>query len=191
MAERTPIDPQAALRLLTPGPAALLGAAYRGRVGLMAVSWLAPAGFAPPMVVVAVHPARFTHDLVRRSASFSLSFPGRPQLEALERAGALSGHDVDGKPEALGLACEPGDVTGAPLVVGFPAALECSLVEATAPGDHTLFVGLVEHAEAVPAAFDRGWTLADEEVTPVAHLGGSTFALYRGPIGAATTPEEG
>jgi flavin reductase (DIM6/NTAB) family NADH-FMN oxidoreductase RutF len=181
MSQRQPIPPQRALRLLAPGPVALLTARWHDRVGVMPVAWLCPVSWAPPRLAVAVHPARFTHDLVQGAGAFGLSFPARPMAAAVARAGQLSGRAVDHKLAALGLEYEADELTGVPFLVGCVAAVACSVVDALAPGDHSLFIGQVESAEADPLAFGDGWTLADESVAPFAHLGGLSFAGYSGP----------
>jgi flavin reductase (DIM6/NTAB) family NADH-FMN oxidoreductase RutF len=192
MPQRVAIPPQRALRLLAPGPVALLGACWRDRVGLMPVAWLCPVSWAPPRVAVAVHPARFTHDLVQGAGAFALSIPTRPMADVVLRAGQMSGHEVDHKVAALGLDYEPDEFTGAPFVVGCVAAVACSVVDTLTPGDHTVFIGQIEAAEVDPAAFVEAWTLADESVTPIAHLGGLSFAGYTGPwVVSDRTPEEG
>lgn len=171
-----------AMRLLGPGPVVLVTAKYRDRINVMPAAWVVPLSAQPPLVGVAIHPARFTHDLVRRSEQFALNVPGRSLAEAVGKLGSVSGHDVDDKFALAGLTpAEPQEID-APLIEECLAWLECAVVDAFEVGDHTLFVGEVLAARAEQDAFDETWLLTDEEVKPLHHLGGDFYAVLDKPF---------
>jgi flavin reductase (DIM6/NTAB) family NADH-FMN oxidoreductase RutF len=172
------------LRLLAPGPVVLLSAQYRGRPGLMAAAWLAPAGYAPPLVAVAVSPLANTHYLIGKAQEFVLNIPGRPLAEQVMLAGTLSGRDVD-KFARSGLTPVDGRRVTAPWVSECLAHLECGLLQAHDLPDHTLFIGEVVGAWAEEEAYDGAWTLAADELCPLLHLGAEHFAV---PAGRFTLP---
>lgn len=166
-----------ATRLLAPGPVTLLTAQYRGQKNVMPAGWVIPVSSNPPLVVVAVHPSRHTYGLIAKSGQFVLNVPGRPLAEKVKRAGETTGGEVD-KFLTIGLTPYEGAEVRAPLIAECIGHLECGVVERFSTGDHDLFVGEIVAASAEEAAFDgEKWTLVDEEVKPLQHLGGSFYAV--------------
>ncbi len=179
-----------ATRLVSPGPVALVTCRYRDKVNVMTVGWTSALSQNPPRVGIAIHPTRYSYDLIRRSGQFGLSFPGRALAEAVARAGKVSGATGADKFHQAGLTwAEPQEIA-APLIEEALAWIECALVDTFEVGDHSLFVGEVLRAAADPAAFEGVWTLPeDEEMRPVHHLGGSSYALL-GQSFTITLPED-
>ncbi len=164
------------LRLLAPGPAALVTAQYHGRPGVMAAAWLAPASYAPPMVALAVSPLRNTHFLIAKSQEFVLNLPGRPLAERVDYCGRVSARDVDKFAQAPLTPIDGRRVT-VPWVDECLAHLECGVVQAHEVGDHTVFIGEVIGAWAEEEAFDDTWKLEAEEMSPLLHLGADQYAI--------------
>lgn len=165
-------------RLLSPAPACLLTTRYRGRANVMTLAWLCPISLEPPLVLMAVHPATYSHDMLRRGGEAVLNIPPRPLAEELLRCGRLSGTDVD-KLETGGLTADAGRRVEAPWIVECLAHVECTVVDVLAPGDHSLFVAEVVGAWAEEEAFQGVWQLPEqiEELVPVYYLGGTSFCL--------------
>jgi flavin reductase (DIM6/NTAB) family NADH-FMN oxidoreductase RutF len=117
----------------------LLGTAFGGRRNLMTHNWVMQVAVRPKLLAVAVRNDALTHELLRRSGAFALSFLKR-QDRALVRAftkpavegpepGMLSGQEVrEGH-------------TGAPVLTCAAASLECEVRDDLVAGDHTVFVG--------------------------------------------------
>ena len=104
----------------------------------MIVSWVSQVSYEPPLVLVAVRKNRYLHDIIQRSGYFGINVIERGQADflpffkntpRLEKFKNLELFKVD---------------TGAPLAREALAWLDCGLVEAINPGDHTLFLGRVE-----------------------------------------------
>jgi flavin reductase (DIM6/NTAB) family NADH-FMN oxidoreductase RutF len=169
-------------RLLNGGAIALVTAEYKGQANLMTAAWVTPVSHEPTLLAVSVHPARYTHDLIKKSGAFILNLPGRPLLEKVNKCGTLSGREVDDKFAAAGLTRGAGRRVDAPWVEECLAHVECGVVEAIELGDHTLFVGEVLGAWAEETAFAQTWTLADEEVKPLCSLGENIFAVLEKPL---------
>jgi len=165
-------------RLLAPRPVCLLTTRYRGQVNIMAIAWVSPVSLEPPLVAMAVHPSRYTHDMLKRSEACVLNIPGRPLAEQVVKCGSLSGRDVD-KVKSLGLTLESGRRLEVPWVEGCLAHIECAVVDLFAPGDHTLFVAEILGGWAQQEAFDGVWIVPgdNEELLPLHHLGSERFCL--------------
>ena len=165
-------------RLLAPRPVCLLTTRYKGQVNVMTIAWVCPVSLEPPLVVMAVHPSCYTHDMLRRSEECVLNIPGRPLVEQVLRCGTASGQDLD-KIASLGLTLESGHRLEVPWIGECLAHLECAVVDLVAPGDHTVFVAEVLGGWAEEEAFDTVWLAPEdgEELLPLHHLGGRQFCL--------------
>ncbi|HUV93783.1 MAG TPA: flavin reductase family protein [Anaerolineae bacterium] len=165
-------------RLLAPRPVCLLTTQYKGQVNVMTIAWVCPVSLEPPLVIMAIHPSRYTHGMLERSEACVLNIPGRPLAEQLLRCGTSSGKDVD-KIATFGLTLESGHRVEAPWIAECLAHLECVVVDLLTPGDHTLFVTEVVGGWAEEEAFDSVWIAPEEneELLPVHHLGAERFCL--------------
>ena len=83
--------------------------------------------------------ARF-HDAVLQSGTWAVSVLGR-RHQQVSRQFAVRGRDLDTQFD--GVEHSPGEITGAPVLEGALAALECRTVSTTDAGDHTVVVGEV------------------------------------------------
>lgn len=176
------IDLSRATRLLEPGCIALVTAKHRGKQNVMVAAWVTPVSSDPPLVALAVYPARHTHDLIEKSGAFALNIPPRPLAETVKKIGDASGEDVD-KFLRFKLDAYEGKQVSAPLISECVGHLECGVVDRFQTGNHTLFIGEIVAASAEQSAFDgERWTLADEAVKPLHHLGGNVYALLDEPL---------
>lgn len=104
----------------------------------------------PPLVLVSLLAGSRTLDLVRRSGLFGASLLASDQAQlarwfASRRRGA-------GAAQFTSVPCWQGSRSGAPLLLGALAWLECRLASEVPAGDHVLVIGAV--LDAVPC--DRG-----------------------------------
>jgi flavin reductase (DIM6/NTAB) family NADH-FMN oxidoreductase RutF len=167
-----------AYRLLQPGVVTLVTTRYLDKNNVMAASWVAPVSYQPPRIGAAIAPANLTHDLVRASECFALNVPGRPLAEQVDKAGRISGRDVDDKLAEIGLTESEADAIDVALIEECLAHVECGLVDVVELGDHSWFVGEVLAAKADEDAFHGTWLLdTDEEAKPLLHLGGAAYAV--------------
>jgi len=171
-----PLEPHNALRLLNGGPVALVTTRWRDQTNVMPAIWTAPVSRTPPLVIVAVNPSRYTHDMIRFSEEFALNFPARDLLNHTHYFGAVSGEDV-GKLELAKLPTFKATKVSAPLIKNCVAHIECALEDAIRVGDHTLFVGRILIAQAEPEAFDESWAIGDPDYRPLHYLGGDRYAI--------------
>jgi flavin reductase (DIM6/NTAB) family NADH-FMN oxidoreductase RutF len=114
------------------------------RLGLTVASLVAVA-LEPPLVVISIAKAAALHELLRDARGFAVSLL-RVEQEPLAQ------HFARGVPPiAMWTGVEVDESPRGPLLGGALGWLECALAAEHAAGDHTLFVGLVERAEAGPA----------------------------------------
>jgi 3-hydroxy-9,10-secoandrosta-1,3,5(10)-triene-9,17-dione monooxygenase reductase component len=106
----------------------------------------------PPMVVLAPARASTSWPRIRAAGSFCVNILGEHQ-EAVCRAFAISGGD-----KFSGVGWRPG-ITGAPVIDGSLAVVECELGEIFEGGDHEIVTGSVvalDVGEGGPLLFYRG-----------------------------------
>ncbi len=119
----------------------LLGSAAGGRRNLMTHTWAMQVSVQPKLLAVAVRDDALTCELVRLSRVFSLCFLKREDRSVVR---AFTKPAVEGpEPGMLGGVAVTTGTTGAPLVSGAAAWLECEVRQEFEMGDHTLFVGEV------------------------------------------------
>lgn len=120
----------------------VLTAAHGERINGMIASWVSQASYDPPLVTAAVHPNRYSHQLIEKSGAFALHAIGRDRRDFLDR---FKGPDAAAKFDSI--QWRPGK-TGSPILDNCVAWLECRVADRLSPGNHTLFVGEVVDAGA-------------------------------------------
>ncbi|MDQ7959018.1 MAG: flavin reductase family protein [Rhodocyclaceae bacterium] len=182
---REPVDLAKAYRLLNHGPTVLVSAAADGRRNLMAAAWAMPLDFAPPKVAVVLDKATYTRRLIEASGEFVLQVPVRAQLDLVDALGNVSGTDDDAlggrdKFDAFGLSTFAGSATGAPLLEGCVAWLECRLLpEPPIQQRYDLFLGEVIAAQADTRVFSNGrWHFdGHDDLRTLHHVAGGHFIV--------------
>jgi flavin reductase (DIM6/NTAB) family NADH-FMN oxidoreductase RutF len=109
----------------------------------MIASWVCQVSYDPPLVAVAVHPARYSHKLIEKSGVFALHMLEKDQSMLLRR---FKGDDPAAKFE--GLDWQRGR-TGCPLLSVCTAFLECRVRQTFVPGNHSLFIGEIVHGARI------------------------------------------
>ena len=77
------LDVGKVIRLVNHGPTVLASCRHAGRSNLITLAWATPVSIDPPMIGIAVAPARFSHDLIARSGEFVVNVPGSALLQAV------------------------------------------------------------------------------------------------------------
>ncbi len=106
-------------------------------INAMIASWVSQVSYEPPLVMVAVHPSRFSHQLISQGGGFVLHALASTQANLLSR---FKGADVKAKFSSLDWTTGK---TGCPILQECLAYLECELKTRYRPGNHTLFIGEV------------------------------------------------
>jgi flavin reductase (DIM6/NTAB) family NADH-FMN oxidoreductase RutF len=124
---------------------AIVTSAAGDRIHGMTVSAFASVSLVPPLVLVCADKSSNTLALIEEARVFAAN------VLAAEQA-ALSSRFASKKDEDLrfeGIRWRRG-ATGAPILEGAIAALDCRVVAAHDAGDHVIYVGRVESAEVSP-----------------------------------------
>jgi flavin reductase (DIM6/NTAB) family NADH-FMN oxidoreductase RutF len=98
------------------------------------VSW------APPMVLVCVAHSASAYRQFLEAESFAINILAEEQRELSVRFAGPSDDRFEG------VVWRPGEATGAPLLEGVLASLECRTTHRVDAGDHTVFIGAVAAA---------------------------------------------
>ena len=109
----------------------------------MIASWVSMVSFDPPLIMVAVHPNRYSHQLLEKSGHFALNIISQDQKAYLSR---FKGPDPAAK--FAGIDWRAGQ-TGSPILSDGIGYLECTLWDHYKPGNHTLFIGRLIDAELI------------------------------------------
>lgn len=122
----------------------VLTARTEGAPGVSAatVSWLSQASFEPPRIVVSLRKDSGIWHSVQAAGAFVVNVVGTGQKSL---ASTFFRH-VEPEGNTLGGVAFHEGVTGAPILDGVPAYLECRVVETLDAGDHTLFLAEVVEA---------------------------------------------
>lgn len=107
-----------------------------GYLGLT-VSAFSSVSLDPPLVLVCVHARSSVHDALKEGRCFAVNILAEDQ-EPVSRLFASKSAD-----RFCGVGSQEGK-TGAPLIEGALAFVECRIVHAYPAGDHTILVGQVE-----------------------------------------------
>jgi flavin reductase (DIM6/NTAB) family NADH-FMN oxidoreductase RutF len=189
--ERRTLEPTDALRLLNGGPVVLVTTRWRDQTNVMPAIYYTQLSRTPPLIGVAVHQARHTHDMIRFSEQFALNFPARDLMNHTHYFGSVSGDNV-GKLELAKLPTFRATKIDAPLIESCVAWIECGLEDTYRIGDHTLFVGRVLVVQAEPEAFDETWLVDDPQYRPLHYLGSDRYAVLQERLQAELrTSDEG
>ena len=110
---------------------------YKDEINGMIASWVSQVSYEPLLIMVAVHPNRYSYHLIEQSGCFALHVLARDQTDFLSR---FKGSHP--KEKFSGLQWQRG-ATGCPVLKNCLAYFECEVTSKYAPGNHTLFVGEV------------------------------------------------
>ncbi len=134
-------------------------------VGGMTVSSFTSVSLDPPTVLVCLNKETYTHALIARSGVYAISMLSADQ-EALSNR--FAGAEKEMNARFAGLELSYAD-TGAPLLPGALAWLDCVVRETMDTNTHTIYVGEVVYAHVNPDAaplvyHNRGYRLLTETI---------------------------
>jgi flavin reductase (DIM6/NTAB) family NADH-FMN oxidoreductase RutF len=106
----------------------------------MIASWACQISHEPPLLAAAVHPNRYSHDLVLKGRHFALNLIPRNRKDLLSR---FKGPDPAAKFDSIQWTRGK---TGCPIIRECLCYMELELRDVYTPGNHTLFVGEIADA---------------------------------------------
>lgn len=101
----------------------------------MIASWVSQVSYEPPLVMIAVHPRRYSHYLVEQSGYFALNVLTKDQSHLIPQ---FKGPDPAAKFSSIDWRK---GLTKCPIITDCAASLEFKVVTSYQPGNHTLFIG--------------------------------------------------
>ena len=120
-----------------------LTTAHEDRTNVMLASWVSQMSYDPPLIAVAVHPNRRSHELIDKSGAFVLNVLKTSQKRLITQ---FMGTDAAAKLKGIDL--QPGK-TGCPILKECVAWFECSVKDRIDPGNHTIFFGEIVDAKTL------------------------------------------
>jgi flavin reductase (DIM6/NTAB) family NADH-FMN oxidoreductase RutF len=131
----------------------LLTTFHENQINGMIASWVSLISYDPPLIMMAVHPNRYSHHLIVQSGYFALHSLAKRQKDFLVR---FKGSDPRAKFSSINWDTE---MTGCPIINDCVAYLECQVKASCRPGNHTIFIGEIVNAQK----------LSDEELLCTIH----------------------
>ncbi len=169
---------------IAPMPALLIGATVDGKANFMTAAWAGVANGEPPMVSVAIRPARYTMRGIRANSEFSVNVPSVLQAREVDFCGVKSGADVD-KVMRSGLSVFYGTLVNAPLIEQCPINLECAVHQIIELDSHCLVLGRVVETHVSEECVSSDGAIDFLGVDPVVFLDKPTRKYCRiGPVTA-------
>ena len=126
-------------QLIEPGPVVMLTTAYRGRAGIMTMSWHMMVDFDPPLIACVVSEADYSCAALRTTGECVIAIPGIGLAPKVVKVGNTSGRDID-KFAAFGLTPLPAEQVNAPLVAECFANIECRVTDTRLVNRYNLFI---------------------------------------------------
>ncbi len=115
----------------------VLTTAHGETINGMIASWVSMVSFDPPLIMVAVHPNRYSHRLLESGSHFALNLLSEDQKGYLTR---FKGADPEAKFAGVDWQREQ---TGCPILRDCLGYIECEIIECYKPGNHSLFIGRI------------------------------------------------
>lgn len=104
------------------------------------VSWLMQSSFQPPLVVNCVKQDSISHEMIKNSGVFAISFLDSEQKDLAAKFFKPKSR-VGNKFEDVEF--YEGEATGCPIISDSLGYIECKVIDAVEKGDHTIYVGEV------------------------------------------------
>jgi flavin reductase (DIM6/NTAB) family NADH-FMN oxidoreductase RutF len=184
---RRNLDELDARRIMTGGPLTIVTCSHRGRHNATPVAYSMVLSIRPPLIGIAMHPSRYSFDVIKKTNEFALNIPTRALLHHAQYLGSLSGEEFD-KLELTKLPFFRSRKLNTVLLEGCAAWIECALEDTIEMGDHFLLIGRAVAVQADDDAFTDHWLLEDDDNKPLHYLGGNWYSML-GEVMEARVPK--
>jgi flavin reductase (DIM6/NTAB) family NADH-FMN oxidoreductase RutF len=134
------------IRLIQPSIACLVSSSYGDSTALITVGWIMPVSYVPSRVAISISPERYSYNIIDRSGMFAVNIMEYNYIDAVYKAGTVSGRDIGDKFRICGLSRVRGRSLSIPVVGEALGVLECKVINKFSGGDHDIFVGEVVDA---------------------------------------------
>lgn len=163
--------------MLYPVPAVLVSCQNKaGQSNMITIAWTGTVCSDPPMLSISVRKNRASHAMLVETGEFVVNLPTEKMVKELDKAGVLSGKNVN-KWELLNLHPEEGKSVSAPLVKECPVNIECKVEQVLELGSHDLFLGKVLAVHVEDSLLDAKGRLQLEKAKLLTYSHGQYFSL--------------
>jgi flavin reductase (DIM6/NTAB) family NADH-FMN oxidoreductase RutF len=175
MSMKETLDLSQAKWLLESGVVVLVTSGASGHSNIMTCSWQTPiASDGTCLVLLSIGTSHYTRELIRETPELVINVPNVDLIDAVQRAGSVSGRAVD-KFRENHLTPVPATIVKPAAIAECIAHLECRVRQSIPMGEQDLLVCEVVHAEAETEAFGGAWI--PERARTLHHLGGGTYGV--------------
>lgn len=183
---KKPVALNQAKWLIEPGCVVMVSAGTMEKANLMTFSWQTPVNTANPcQVLLVIHHARYTYELIKQNGELVINVPGEALLEQTHLVGTVSGRGID-KFAKSGLTPVRANVVQPPLIAECAGHLECRVVRTFEMETHDLLICEVVHASVEEDLFDGAWI--PERFHTLHYLCGNKYAVCERRIAAPQPP---
>ena len=161
---------------LLPLPLVLATVGTAQHANVITIAWAGVVCSEPPMVSVAVRPARYSHELLQETRELVVNVPRASQVREVDLAGTVSGRDAD-KFELCGFTRQAASKVAAPLIADCPVNLECVVRHQLALGSHDLFLAEVVAVHVDDDVLDARGRIKADAVDPLSYVDGDYWTL--------------
>lgn len=150
---------------------------------IITVAWTGVFSYEPPMVYIAVHPARYSNSMLKESKEYVINIPSEKLAGIADHCGIVSGK-TENKFATTGLTPLPASVVKAPLIEECAVNIECKVKDILNYGSHDIFVGEIVAIHYNEEAINEDGSPDIEKIRPYSF----SFGEYRsmgGKLGVA------
>jgi len=160
--------------LVNSGNVILVTSCYKDKSSIITIAWHTPVSIKPAVLGISVGKERFSAELIKKSGEFIVNIPAWNLLEQMLYCGTYSGRDVNKFKETKLTPQKAEKLINTPKIKECIGSLECSVIDTREIGDHIMFFGVVQYADADEELFKDGiWDTKKAEL--IYHLGGNFF----------------
>jgi flavin reductase (DIM6/NTAB) family NADH-FMN oxidoreductase RutF len=181
LSSKNPSNPSISLY---PTPVILVTSADdAGKPNIITLAWTGVLCSEPPQIGISMTPARYSHDLIRKSGEFVVNVPTSDILKEVDYCGSVSGRRAD-KFKETKLTPVKANRVEPPLIKECPVAMECMVKNIVQLGSHDLFVGEIVSVDLDEKVAQKGHRQNLVDLKPVVFnpLNAEYYSLGK-PIG--------
>ncbi len=161
--------------LIEPGCVILVSSGNMYKPNVMTFSWQTPVNTKDPcLVLLVIHHARYSYELIRQNGELVINIPGEELLEQTHFAGSVSGRNID-KFKESGLTPVTAKTVEPPLINECAGHMECKVINKFPMETHDLLICEVIRALADSELFDGKWI--PEKFSTLHYLSGTYYGV--------------
>ncbi len=162
--------------MLAPLPPVMVTCGSKEAPNVLTVAWTGILNTIPPKTYISVRPSRYSYELIKQTGEFVINLTTTPLVKAADFCGVRSGRDVN-KFEAMGLATQPAEKVGCPMLAQSPLNIECRVTDVIPLGSHDMFIADIVAVDVEESCINDKGKLCLERASLAAFAHGSYYEL--------------